>query len=148
MAVGASASLCIFTHTCTYIHPYLQPVGHRPQLRQVGVDLLSPLSLFVQFTDPVSKKAHNWGLLWVQELVRCTETGSCTDTSARVRQVHKGRWAQVGKWGKHWQVQPQAGKWWSAAEEVFKQRRELCRRWGILLSPKGVFIHPMVYMCT
>ena len=35
-----------------------------------------------------------------------------------------------------------------AAEEGFKQRRELCRRWGVLLSPKGVFIHSMVYMCT
>ena len=32
-------------------------------------------------------------------------------------------------------------------KRVFKQRRELCRRWGILLSPKGVFIHSMVYMC-
>ena len=32
-------------------------------------------------------------------------------------------------------------------KRVFKQRRELCRRLGVLLSPKGVFIHSMVYMC-
>ena len=118
VAVGASACLCIFTHTCTHIYLYLQPVGYRPQFRQVGVDLLSLLSPFVQFTASISEKAHNCGLLWVQELVRCTATGSCTDISARVRKVHKGRWALAGKQGKHSQAQPQAGKWGR------------CSRWG------------------
>ena len=63
VAVGPSACLCVFTHTRTHIHPYLQPVGHKPQFRQVGVDLLSSLSPFVLFTAPVSEKAHNCGLL-------------------------------------------------------------------------------------
>ena len=38
--------------------------------------------------------------------------------------------------------------WWSCSWRGVEQRRELCRRWGVLLSPKGVFIHSMVYMCT
>ena len=42
--------------------------------------------------------------------MRCMTTGSCTDTSARVRQGHEGGWAQVGKQGKDRQVQPQVGK--------------------------------------
>ena len=49
----------------TYLYP--QPMGHEPWVKQVRVDLLSPACH--PPTAPVSKKAHNCGLLQVQELI-------------------------------------------------------------------------------